>query len=89
MKKILLVFLLSLLKVSTSNAQSINTDFINNVDNVIMPANTKFAQQIEAFQIKKEETLSRRRNKGKNKRKSKVRTIFLNFAEHSFRVFTC
>jgi len=83
MKKLLFVSLFFLLKISNTNAQSIDTDFTDKLDK------TKFVQQIEAFQIKKEETLLKRRNRGKNKRKSKVGIIFLNFAEHNFRIFTC
>lgn len=88
MRKILLVFLLFLLKVSNTNAQSIDTDFATQTDSILSDK-PKFVQQIEAFQIKKEKTLSKRRSKSKNKRKSKIGIIYINFAEHNFRVFTC
>lgn len=92
MKKTLFVSLLFLLKVSNTNAQLIGTNstktIIANSKNIIVDKQL-FAQQIESFQIKKEEVLSKRRNRGKNKRKSKVGVLFLNFAEHNFRVFTC
>lgn len=88
MKKTLLVFLLVLLKVSDTNAQSIDTDFTNKTDSILSDK-PKFVQQIEAFKIKKGITLSKRKSKGKNKRKSKIGIIYINFAEHNFRVFTC
>jgi hypothetical protein len=81
MKKMLLVSLFFLLKISTINAQSIDTDFAKNIaeknQNTIVNKQL-FIHQIEIFQIKKEDTFTKRRNKGKNKRKSKIRIIFLN-----------
>lgn len=92
MKKILFVSFLFLLKISNTNAQSIDTDFAKNIaeksQNTIVNK-LIFIHQIENFQIKNEDTFTKRRNKSKTKRKSKIGIIFLNFAEHNFRHFTC
>ena len=70
MKKLLFVSLFFLLKISNTNAQSIDTDFTDKLDK------TKFVQQIEAFQIKKEETLLKRRNRGKINVNQKLELYF-------------